>query len=71
MYPNMDGLVNKKDELLSTIGEKKKLNTLSEIKAKRQDDVDITEYNIPGYTIFFSHKIKREVAIYFHAMLNA
>ena len=37
---------------------------LSENKPKRQCDFNIAEYNIPGYTLFVNHKIKRGVAIH-------
>ena len=44
---------------------------LTEIKPKRQYDFNIAEYNIPGYALFVSNKIKRGVAIYAHVSLNA
>ena len=37
---------------------------LTEIKPMMQYDFNIAGYNIPGYTLFVSNKIKRGVAIY-------
>ena len=72
LYSNVDGLLDKKDELIS-ITEKDQpiIIALSEIKPKRQYDFNIAEYNIPGYTLFVNNKIKRGVAIYAHVGLNA
>ena len=44
---------------------------LTEIKPKRTYDFNISEYNIPCYTLFVNNKIKRGVAIYAHVSLNA
>ena len=44
---------------------------LTEIKPKRIYDFNISEYNIPCYTLFVNNKIKRGVAIYAHVSLNA
>ena len=44
---------------------------MSEIKPKKQYDFNIAEYNIPSYTLFVNHKIKRGVEIYVHVSLNA
>ena len=67
MYSNVDGFLNKKDELLSIIEKDQPIIiALSETKPKRQYDLNIAEYNIPGYTLFVNNKIKRGVAIYAH-----
>ena len=72
MYSNVDGLLNKKDELMSIIEkDQPMIITLSEIKPKRQYDLNIAEYNIPVYALFVNNKIKRGVAIYAHVGLNA
>ena len=72
MFSNVDGLLNKKDELMSIIEkDQPMIIALSEIKPKRQYDFNIVEYNIPGYTLFVNNKIKRGVAIYAHVSLNA
>ena len=72
MYSNVDGLLNKKDDLISIIEDDKPLiNALGENKPKRQYDFNIAEYNIPGYTLFVNHKIKRGEEIYAHVSLNA
>ena len=53
LYSNVDGLINKKDELMSIIEkDQPKIIALSEIKPKRQYDFNIAEYNIPGYNIY-------------------
>ena len=71
-YSNVDGLLNKKDELMSIIEkDQPMIIALTEIKPKRQYDFNIAEYNIPGYTLFVNNKIKRGVAIYAHVSLNA
>ena len=44
---------------------------LTEIKPKRIYDFNISEYNIPCYTLFVNNKIKRGVTIYTHVSLNA
>ena len=48
----MDGLLNKKDELMSIIEkDQPMIIALSEIKPQRQYDFNIAEYNIPEYTL--------------------
>ena len=70
-YSNVDGLLNKKDELISIIEKDQPIIiALSEIKPKRQYDFNIAEYNIPGYTLFVNNKIKRGVTIYAHVSIN-
>ena len=70
MYSNVDGLLDKKDELISMISkDQPMIIALSKIKQKRQYDFNIAEYNIPGYTLFVNNKIKRGVAIYAHVSL--
>ena len=65
MYCNIDGLLNKKDELMSIIEkDQPMIIALTAIKPKMQYDFNIAEYNIPGYTLFVSNQIKRGVAIY-------
>ena len=65
LYSNIDGLLNKKDELMSFIEkDQPMIIALTEMKPKRQYDFNIAEYNIPGYTLFVSNEIKRGVAIY-------
>ena len=72
MYSNVNGLLDKKDELISIIEKDQPIIiALSEIKPKRQYDFNIAEYNIHGYTLFVYNKIKKEVAIYAHVSLNA
>ena len=72
MYSNVDGLLNKKDELISIIEKDQPIIiALSEIKPKRQYDSYTAEYNIPGYTLFVNNKINIGVAIYAHVSLNA
>ena len=72
MYSNVDGLLNKKDELMSIIDKDQPMITaLTEMKPKRQYDFNKTEYNIPGYTLFVNNKIKRGVTIYAHVSLNS
>ena len=72
MYSNVDGLLNKKDELISIIEKDQSIIiALSEIKPKRQYDFNIAEYNIPGYILFVDHEIKSGVQIYAHVNLNA
>ena len=72
MYSNVDGLLNKKDELMSIIEkDQPMIIAFTEIKLKRQYDFNIAEYNIPGYTLFVNKKIKRGVAIYAHVSSNA
>ena len=72
LYSNVDGLLNKKYELLSIIEKAQPMIiALSEIKPKRQNDFNIAENNIPGYTLFVNNKIKKGVAIYAHVSLNA
>ena len=72
MYSNVDGLLNEKDELISIIEKDQSIIiALSEIKPKRQYDFNIAEYNIPAYTLFANHIIRRGVAIYAHVSLNA
>ena len=67
MYSNIDGLLNKKDELMSIIEKDQPMTiALTEIKPKRRYDFNIAAYNIPGYTLFVSNKIKRGVAIHAH-----
>ena len=71
MYSNEDGLLDKKDELISIIEiDKPLIIALIEIKPKRQYDFNIAEYNISGYTLFVNHKVKRGVAIYAYVSLN-
>ena len=71
MYSNVDGLLNKKDELISIIEKDQPIIiALIEIKPKRQYHFNIAEYNIPGYTFFVINKTKRGVAIYTHVSLN-
>ena len=65
MYSNVDGLLNKKDELMSIIEkDQPMIIALTEIKPMMQYDFNIAGYNIPGYTLFVSNKLKRGVAIY-------
>ena len=72
MYSNVDGLLNEKYELISIVEKDQPIIiALSEIKPKRQFDFKIAEYNIPGYTLFVNHKIKRGVTIYAHVCLSA
>ena len=72
LYSNVDRLLNKKDELISIIEKGQHIITaLSEIKPKRQYDLKIAEYNIPGYTLLVNNKIKRGVAICAHVRINA
>ena len=72
MYSNVDGLLDKKYELISIIEkDQPMIIALSEIKPKRQYDFNIAAYNIPGYTLFVNNKIRRGVAIYAHVSLNA
>ena len=72
LYSNVDGLLDRKDELMSIIEkDQPMIIALSEIKPKRQYDFNIAENNIPGYTLFVNNKIKRGVAIYAHVCVNA
>ena len=72
MYSNVDGLLSKKDELISIIKKDQPIViALNETKPKRQYDFNIAEYNIPGYTLFVNNKINRGVAIYAHVCLSA
>ena len=72
LYSSVDGLLNKKDELISIIEkDQPMIIALSEIRPKRQYDFNIAVYNIPGYALFVDNKVKRGVAIYAHVTLNA
>ena len=72
LYSNVDGLLNKKDELLNIIEkDQPMIIALTEIKPRRLCNFNIAEYNIPGYTLLVNNKIKRGVAIYAHVSLNA
>ena len=70
LYTNIDGLPNKKDELLNKVDELKPMViSLTETIPKRRDDLLDSEYNIPGYNVFTNNK-QRGVALYIKETLN-
>lgn len=72
LYSNVDSLLNKKDELLAFIDEKKvDIIALTEITSKTQNNVLNVEYDIPGFECFINKNIKRGVAIYVRENLQA
>ena len=70
LYTNIDGLPNKKDELLTKIEELKPIIiSLTETIPKRRENLMDCEYDIPGYTVFVNNK-QRGVALYIKESLN-
>ena len=71
MYTNADSLLNKRDELLAAIAkEEYDIISISEIKPKTHKDVNLTEYQLPGYEMFLNKDIKRGVALYVKKDIN-
>ena len=72
LYTNIDGFLNKKDELLAMIdNEKPKIIAITEAKAKNQHDLNISEYAIPGYDMFVNDNHKRGIVVFVKEELNA
>ena len=70
MYTNIDGLPNKKDELLTKVNELNPIIiSITETIPKRRDNLMDSEYDIPGYTVFTNNK-QRGVALYIKETLN-
>ena len=65
MYTNIDGLPNKKAELLQKIDElNPDIISITETKPKNLATFHMAEYSIPGYDIFHNDRHKRGVALY-------
>lgn len=72
IYSNVDGFLNKKDELLSRIEESKpKIIALTETKAKNCQTFIEAEYSIPNYVMFCNLNPRRGVVLYVEKELNA
>ena len=72
LYTNADGLLNKKSELEAVVNEVKPgIIAITEIKAKRQTNIELAEYSIPGYTLFINQNPHLGVALYTKESLNA
>lgn len=72
MYTNIDGLPNKKDELLRAVEkENPTIIALTETIPKARTDLLLAEYYIPGYDVFTNDNQKRGVAIYVKNQVNA
>ena len=68
----VDGLLNKKDELLSRVDDlKPTIIALTEIKAKNAKSFVEEEYYILNYDMFLNSNHKRGVALYVDSKLNA
>ena len=72
LYSNVDGLLNKRSELLSRINYfKSTIIALSEIKPKNISSFSEAEFSIPNFDMFLNSNIQRGVAIYVNKALNA
>ena len=72
LYTNADGLLNKKGEFETIVMNlQPKIIAVTEIKAKRQQDLEYVEYALPGYTLFVNSKPKLGVALFMKDSLNA
>ena len=72
MYSNVDSLLNKKDELLTTIDDvKPSIIGLTEIKPKGEADFTESQYCISNYDMFISKNPQRGAALYTERKLNA
>ena len=70
LYTNIDGLPNKKDELLTKVNELNPIIlSITETIPKSRDSLMDCEYDIPGYTVFTNNK-QRGVALYIKETLN-
>ena len=71
MYTNADSLLNKKDELLATLVlEDRDVISITEVKPKTHKDLNLPEYQLPGYELFINDNPKRGVALYIKSILN-
>ena len=65
IYTNLDSFLNKKSELISLIEDKKaSIIGLTEIKAKNQKEINISEYHIPGFDCYINSNPLLGVALY-------
>ena len=72
LYTNADGLLNKKNELLTLIDDKKpNIVVITEAKAKNQAKMNRAEYEIPNFEFFSNVNPKRAIALYIREELNA
>ena len=73
IYSNVDSLLNKKSEVLSSIDQTKPdIIAFTEIRAKNQLFIPLdSEYEIPGYDMFLSRGVGRGIVLYFKQELNA
>ena len=64
-------MLNKKNELEAIVQEDNpNIIAVTEIKAKRQLNINLVEYNIPGYTLFINNNPHLGVALYIKNDLN-
>ena len=72
LYTNTDSYLNKRDEFILLVEEKKKkLIALTEILSKRSTELNEAECVIPGYDMFINKSPQRGVVIYAQCQLNA
>ena len=72
MYSNVDGLLNKKEELFSRIDElSPSIIAITELIPKNLRDYTEKEFQIPNYDMFCNKKMSRGVALYMGNHLNA
>jgi hypothetical protein len=72
LYTNADGLLNKKDELLTLVDETKpSIIAVTEAKAKNHNHFNLSEYAIQGYDTYCNSNSKRGVVIYVKETLNS
>ena len=73
IYSNVDSLLNKKSEVLSSIDQTKPdIIAFTEIRAKNQLFIPLdSEYEILGYDMFLSRGVGRGIVLYFKQELNA
>ena len=64
-------MLNKKNELEAIVQEENpSIIAITEIKAKRQKQINLVEYNIPGYTMFISKNLHLGAMLYVKDSLN-
>ena len=69
---NIDFFLNKRSEFLTVTDERKPMIIgLTEIKAKNQAEVNLSEYSFPGCDLFVNEQPKRGVVINTSKKLNA
>lgn len=72
LYTNIDSFLNKRGQFLDIVNDvKPKIIALTEVIAKNQKDLNQTEYQITGYTMFINKNPKLGTAIYTQNDLNA